>query len=513
MKSFFIRTAGQAKYAASILAGFLAASTSLVHAAVPAIPDPPRDYRAAWCATVSNIDWPPRSGTSSAIVSEQKARLLQHLDAMADANMNAMYLQVRPACDAMYNSPIEPWSQWLTGSQLTNATWDPLTFAVDEAHKRGIELHAWVNPYRAALDHSTSNKSAKHVTRARPDLCVQYSDGKTYMNPGKAGTITWITNVIEDMVTRYDIDGVVFDDYFYPGTDFPDDATYQAYLNNGGTMNLNDWRRDNVDRLIQQCYTRIHQIRNSCQFSVGPFGIWRPGNPPGIIGSDYYATHYCDTRKWLRNGWVDSLSPQLYWPTDSPGQPFGALIEWWADQNPNRHVMASTADYRVGSSAYNTGGNMWSTKTAQEIVSQVNLTHQLGGVGNVHYSIRWLTEDPKGVRAALRAGPYAKDALRPASTWLDSTPPPPPTASTGTPYGVPPRRNITFSQSPTDEKAAYWVVYTYNGSQWKWAVLPGESTSYVAAEPVVEYAVSAVDRSGNESARTGFTAVNDWNLY
>ncbi len=260
---------------------FVASSSLLVsgvaQSAPPPVPQTPRESRAAWCATVTRIDWPPSSGVSSTIVAAQKARMIAHLDALADANMNAMYFQVRPAGDAMYASSIEPWSQWLTGSQTTAATWDPLAFAVTEAHKRGIELHAWVNPYRAALDHSTSNKAANHVMRARPDLCIQHSDGKTYMDPGKADTITWIKNVVADIVTNYDVDGVVFDDYFYPGTSFADSATYNAYVNGGGTMSLANWRRENVNTLIRECYDLVHSIRQRCQFAVGPFGIWRPG--------------------------------------------------------------------------------------------------------------------------------------------------------------------------------------------------------------------------------------------
>lgn len=492
-------------------AGLLSSAAS---AAVPDIPAVPREYRAAWCATVSNIDWPPKAGVTAAVVNQQKARLIAHLDALQNARMNAMYLQVRPACDAMYNSSIEPWSQWLTGSQTTNATWDPLAFAVEEAHKRGIELHAWMNPYRAALDQKTSNKSTRHVTRKRPDLCVQHKDGKTYLDPGKADTIKWITDAIVDVVQRYDIDGVIFDDYFYPGTDFDDAATYQAYVNAGGKMGKNDWRRNNVDRLIEECYTKIHQVRNSCQFSVGPFGIWKPGNPPGVTGSDYYSTHYCDTKKWLVNGWVDSLSPQLYWPTDSPGQPFGPLINWWAAQNPNRHVLASTAIYRVGVGP-DTYGNVWSTKTEQEIVQQVNLVRSAGGVGAVHYSMKYITDGHAGgpihVGRALANGPYAQDALRPASTWLDNVPPPTPTSTISAPSGG--RRTITFSQKPGDEKASWWVVYTYNGTKWDWKVLPGSAKNHVVSSTVKEYAVSAVDRSGNESARSGYASVADWELF
>ncbi len=464
----------------------------------PPIPATPRDFRGAWCATVTNIDWPPQAGVTASIVTAQKARLIQHLDALADANMNAMYLQVRPAGDAMYASTIEPWSQWLTGSQNTSATYDPLAFAITEAHNRGIELHAWVNPYRVALDKSTTNKAANHVMRVSPNLCVGHTDGKTYLDPGKAGSITWIKNVLSDIVTRYDVDGVVFDDYFYPGTNFNDSATYQAYVDGNGTMSRDNWRREHVNTLISQCHDLVHGIRQSCEFGVGPFGIWRPGYPTGVTGADYYATHYCDSRKWLQQGWVDSLSPQLYWTMASPGQPFGNLIDWWVQQNPQRHVMASTADYRVGASVH--AG--WGGTTANEIVNQVNRAAQGSAAGTVHYSIKWLTDNPKGVRTALKAGPYAQDALRPASTWLDNSPPPPPIATMGPATGNPSKRTITFSQNSNDEEASWWCVNTYNGIEWKLAVLPGSATNLVVDGNVQEFGVSAVDRVGNESAHT-----------
>lgn len=484
-------------------------SITSVLSAAPPIPPTPREYRIAWCATVTNIDWPSKTGVSASVVNQQKAQLIQHLDALVDAKMNGMYLQVRPACDAFYASPIEPWSQWLTGSQNTAATYDPLAFAVTEAHKRGIELHAWVNPYRAALDHVTTNKSPKHVTRARPDLCIKHTDGKTYLDPGKADTITLINSVVADLVTRYDIDGVVFDDYFYPGKTFADGATYQAYVNGGGKMTIHDWRRDNVNRLIQTCYNTVHNIRNSCQFEVGPFGIWRPGNPKGITGSDYYDSHYCDTRLWLQQGWVDSLSPQLYWTLASPGQPFGPLIDWWVQQNPSRHVMASTADYRIGNAAHAN----WGDTTAAEIVNQVNRVKIAGGVGTVHFSMKWLTNNSNQVRSALKAGPYATDALRPASPWLDNTPPPAPAASIGAPTGSPSQRTITFSQGPGDEKASWWCVNTYDGVKWTLKVLPGAATSLKVSGNVQQFAVSAVDRCGNESARSIHAAVSSWELY
>ncbi len=506
-------TQNKGLFTATLIATILTTQAALA-GPVPPIPDPPREYRAVWCATVNRIDWPPVAGTNPSQVAQQKSRLLAHLQMMVNANMNAMYFQVRPEADAIYNSTIEPWSHYLTGSQFIASTWDPLEYLVEEAHKRGIEVHAWINPYRASTSTNISGKASSHITKLRSDLIIRHGS-QLYIDPGKQDSIDWIVNVVEDIVSRYNVDGVVFDDYFYPAQNFADEATFAAYQNNGGTMDIHDWRRDNVDRLIETTYNSIKAIRNTCQFSVGPFGIWRPGNPPGISGNDYYATHYCDTRKWLQNGWVDSLSPQLYWPTDSPNQTFGPLINWWVAQNPDRHVLASTATYRVGDSDFDTYGNVWSNKTAQEIVDQINLVRNANGVGHVHFSVRWLTDDPlnKNVRMTLQNGLYKEQALRPISWWLDNTPPPAPNASISQPYSNPPRRMIQFSQNPGDEPARYWVIYTYNGNQWNWHVVPGQLTQYSVFEPVQEFAVSAVDATGNESDRSGFTSVSNWTLY
>ena len=457
----------------------------------PAIPAVPRELRAAWCATVTNIDWPTATGQS---VSTQQTKLRQHMDALVLNNMNCMYLQIRPACDAFYTPGLEPWSQWLTGTQGNSPGYDPLAFAITEAKARGLELHAWVNPYRAALDLINTNKAATHVCITHPSWVIAYTDNRRYLDMGQSAVRTYIESVIQDIVTRYDIDGVVFDDYFYPGTDFNDTATYNAYTGGGGSMTLANWRRDNVNKLIQECSTVVHNARVGCQFEVGPFGIWRPNNPTGISGADYYATHYCDSKLWLNNGWVDSLSPQIYWSLASSGQPFGALLDWWVSQSlVGRPVFASTADYKMVSDPTN-------FPSGTEIVNQVIRTKQGGGLGTVHYSMKHITGDQSGVATGLRNGPYAKQALKPATPWLDPTPPAAPNVNVG-PL-VSGNRTVSFAQPGGAEAARWWLLHTWDGTTWTLQILPGVTTSKSVAANVTDVAVTAVDKAGNESSRT-----------
>lgn len=477
--------------------------------ALPAIPSVPRDCRAAWTATVSNIDWPSRTGLSAAA---QQTELKNHMDALVRLNMNTMYLQVRPACDAFYSSTIEPWSQWLSGTQGNSPGYDPLGFAITEAHRRGLELHVWLNPYRASTSTGTSGKAANHITRTRPDLVRTYGS-MLYLDPGEPDAVTYNKSVITDIVTRYDIDGVVFDDYFYPypsgTTAFPDSTSYAKYTAAGGTLALGDWRRDNVNRFVRDVAQIVHTVRPKCQFGIGPFGIWRPGNPSGITGLDAYNDIYADSRLWLQQGWVDSLSPQLYWTLSSTGQPYGKLIDWWVQQNTaGRLVFASNYTSKAGST---------SSWPASEIVNEVKRTTQAGAKGNVHFSMKALTNDQSGVGTALKADPYAKPALRPATPWLDPTIPAAPQVTVGPPTGTPSRRTVSFSQPTGAEVANWWCLHTYQGGAWQLAILPA-ATSSQAIDPtvVLALAVTAVDRGGNESARTVVdlrTGVDGWTGY
>ena len=291
-----------------------------------------REFRAAWIATVANIDWPSKPGLS---VTQQKAELISLLDHAAQLHLNAVFFQVRPVADALYASSNEPWSEYLTGVQGRSPGYDPLALAVTEAHKRGLEIHAWFNPFRAAHPDSKSPPALNHVTRTHPEIIRHYGK-QTWLDPGEPESQTRALNAVLDVVKRYDVDGIVFDDYFYPypekgwsgaPMDFPDDASWKKFGAQSG-LARDDWRRANVNQFIQKVSQAIKAAKPQVQFGVSPFGIWRPGVPAGISPKalDAYGKLYADGRAWLANGWVDYLAPQLYWPIAQREESFPALL-------------------------------------------------------------------------------------------------------------------------------------------------------------------------------------------
>lgn len=376
--------------------------------------DPPkREIRAAWIATVSNIDWPssPTSGTSV-----QKSELISLLDKLKSIGINAVFFQVRPECDAFYDSDIEPWSYWLTGSQGTAPSpyYDPLEFAIEEAHKRCMELHTWLNPYRATQ--SSYTLSSKHVIKQHPEWCFT-KDSKTLLDPGLPQVRNHVTSVIVDIVNRYDVDGIHFDDYFYPyeGMNNSDDQdTYDQYPN--GISNRADWRRNNVNILVAQVYDTIQDIDPHCKFGISPFGIWKSEVPSGITGMSAYDDIYCDALAWLDSQAVDYLTPQLYWPFGG-GQDYGKLLPWWAEQvgAKGRHLYPGQAAYRASD---------WSIN---EIPNQVKLNRETDNVyGSVYFSAKSFDENGSGFADSLKNNYYYYRCLIPSLSWKDTLLPNPP---------------------------------------------------------------------------------------
>src|SRR5690606_8441243 len=320
------------------------------------VPSPPREFRGVWISTVANIDWPSRPGIP---VAQQRAEMAEILDRVAALNFNAIVLQVRPSCDAMYKSELEPWSHYLTGESgkaPEDPNYDPLTEWVQGAHARGLEVHAWFNPYRAGHpsqhgrgnhDKGRSAYAEDHIVNARPDLAKRYGS-HYWMDPAEPEVQDHSFNVVMDVVRRYDIDGVHFDDYFYPYKerdannqiiDFPDEPAWQRYVASGGTMTRNDWRRSHVDKFTQRIYEGIKAERPEVKFGLSPFGIWQPGYPEGIAGFNQYEELYADAKLWLNEGWVDYWTPQLYWPIAQLPQSYPRLLQWWIDENTHgRHV-------------------------------------------------------------------------------------------------------------------------------------------------------------------------------
>lgn len=497
--------------AAGATAGSATAGATIAAApsAGPVVPPPvPREFRGVWVATVYNIDWPSKAGLPS---QTQQAELLAILDMAVRLRLNAVILQVRPAADALYQSEREPWSQFLSGQSgiAPQPPYDPLSFAVAQAHARGLELHAWFNPYRAGSTAKT-DYPAHHISRARPELVRSY--GKhLWLDPGEEEVRKHSLGVILDVVRRYDVDAVHLDDYFYPYQEkdetgkvipFPDDASWQKYLNAGGTLSRDDWRRDNVNGFVRRLYDGVKASKRWVKVGISPFGIWRPGSPASVKGLDAYATLYADARLWLRNGWVDYFTPQLYWRIDAPEQSYPDLLGWWMAQNTRgRHMWIGNSLGRLG-----TAPNNWA---ASEITDQIAVTRaQPGAMGNVFFSAKVLMQNKLGVADALVAGPYAQPALVPATPWLDALPPPSPRLQarkdnqtgtlqlTWTPGGA--------ARLPEAQRAWRWVVQTRSGEQWNYQLLDGtqNSLSIVAAAGALPdaVAVSAVDRTGNQSA-------------
>jgi uncharacterized lipoprotein YddW (UPF0748 family) len=458
------------------------------------MPEPEREFRAVWVATVDNIDFPTRKDLTPA---QQKAELIAILDLAKNLRLNAVIFQVRPMTDAIYSSKIEPWSEYLTGRMGKPQAFDPLAFLISEAHQRGILVHAWFNPYRA-YHRSAKTMSDDHVSKRNPNIVRQYGR-YMWLDPTEPAGQKHSLDVIADVVKRYDVDGVHFDDYFYPYAetdvagkkiDFPDEKNWQKYRSDGGKLSRDDWRRWNVDRFIESVGRRIKQIKPHVVYGISPFGIWQPVPEKGITGFNAYAELYADARKWLQDGTVDYLTPQLYWETARQGQSFPVLLDWWRSQNTSgRHIWPGIAAYRIGSTP---------TFNANEIASQIGKVRASDGYpGAVYFSQRSLRHDLGGIQAKLRDSVYVRDAIIPAFPWIKT--------------GRPLRPKVTISRdskfvrvrwSETGKHKAFWfVVYARDKDGWSYSILPASqrTMSLSADRKIGEVVVKSVDRLGNES--------------
>ncbi|MET7512454.1 family 10 glycosylhydrolase [Streptomyces sp. NPDC005480] len=344
---------GFAVAAAAALTGLAAGDAAAAgsgHAPVAA------DMRGMWLATVANRDWPSKPGLSAA---QQRAELIAHLDTAVGRHLNAVVFQVRPTADALWPSPYEPWSGVLTGVQGEDPGWDPLGTAVEEAHRRGLELHAWFNPYRIANHTDLSRLVPTHPARLHPDWVVPYG-GKLYYNPGLPEVRAFVQDAMLDAVRRYDIDAVHWDDYFYPypvaGQVFDDDAAYAAH--GGSFPDRASWRRDNTDRLVREMAASVKRIRPRAQFGISPFGVWRNAatDPLGSdtrAGVQTYDDLHADTRKWVREHWIDYICPQLYWNIGFAAADYAKLVPWWSDvaRGTGVRLYAGEALYKAGDPA------------------------------------------------------------------------------------------------------------------------------------------------------------------
>lgn len=436
-------------------------------------PEVPREFRGVWVASVSNIDWPSKPGLSTA---EQKAELLTILDRTQAQRLNAVILQIRPAADALYKSSIEPWSEYLTGRQgrAPSPAWDPLAFAVEEAHRRGLELHTWFNPYRARHPSAKGPLSKLHLANTAPALVKKYGT-HLWMDPGESAVRKRTLRVVLDVVKRYDIDGVHLDDYFYPykertangTTEFPDARSWKKYVASGGTLSRDDWRRENVNMLVRELNEQIHAAKPWVKFGVSPFGIWRPGYPEQIKGFDAYEQLYADSKLWWANNWVDYFTPQLYWPIAKPEQSYPALMRWWGEQNAtNRHLWIGLYTSRVRAATAEGNGlapsNAW---TAAEIVAQVDTARAYARVsGTVHFSMKAFLNDQGGVATQLKERAYGALALVPPSPWLSARAPAAPVVHVKKNAAT---RGLSVTMSmPKPQVARWFLLQSRTGGVW-----------------------------------------------
>jgi uncharacterized lipoprotein YddW (UPF0748 family) len=464
-----------------------------------------REFRGVWIATVDNIDWPSKPGLP---VAQQKSELLELLDLAARIRLNAVIFQVRPAADALYRSTLEPWSVYLTGrnGRAPDPLWDPLAFAVEEAHRRGLELHAWFNPYRARYRGDRGPLSPRHVSRTMRSVVKTYGP-YLWMDPGEPSVRAHTTKVILDVVRRYDIDGVHIDDYFYPYPErdrrrreipFPDNPSWTRYRRSGGTLDRDSWRRRNVDLLVEQLYGEIKKVKPWVKFGISPFGIWRPGYPESVRGLDAYDVLFADSRRWLVEGWLDYFTPQLYWAVGAPQQSYPQLLQWWAAQNRRgRHLWPGNGTYKVT----NVGSARW---PASEMVQQITLTRDRAGAGgNVHYNMGALVRSSDALSERLAEGPYAQPALVPASPWLSRTPPAIPVV--GMDRGASSLQlRVTLPAATPSSLPRWWLVRSRYADGWRAQVVDAALSRVIV--PVGPdgtlpdfLVVTAIDRAGVES--------------
>jgi uncharacterized lipoprotein YddW (UPF0748 family) len=481
-------------------------------------PPVPRELRGVWVTPLDAMtgpDWPSRSSLTP---DQQRAEFRALLDRARSMGLNAIVLHVRTGGDAMYPSQLVPWSSFLTGTQGVGPkpAYDPLAFAVAEAHARGMQLHAWFNPFRALPPGHKGRAAPNHVTRAHASWIRKYGT-QTWIDPGVPAARAQVLKEILDVVDRYEIDAVHLDDYFYPYREqrtvtkringrrrrvredipFPDATTFKNF--GKGFTDRGDWRRANIDKFVEQLYREVKKRKPQMLVGISPFGIWKPGHPPGITGLDAYGEIYADARKWLMEGWVDYMAPQLYWPIYGDQQRFTNLDLWWRQQNPKGRAIwpglfdAQVAVRREGWTVYEIPSQIERLRSARDATDESN--------GHIHFRWGALTWNFSSIGEALRTSVYSETALWPATPWLGGTAPSAPRVVSNILEAV--------DVSPGDDSVhvAWWVVQTLGtDGRWRTTIKPG-SLRRIALNSLADLggrrvAVSAVDRAGQMSGAT-----------
>ena len=363
-------------------------------------------FRGAWIATVANIDWPSEQAVGD--TAKQKAEMLFELDSLAAIGINAIVFQVRPTADALYISEFEPSSHWLTGKQGAPLSWDPLAWTIEQAHNRGMEVHVWLNPYRVNLAKTdTSILAPDHIMRRCPNWFWEYNK-QWYFDPGLEVTREWICTIVQDIITRYPVQAIHMDDYFYPypagKLQLPDSATFAQHPR--GFEDIKEWRRNNVNLAIQDISRTIHECRNDVEFGISPFGVWRNANVDSTgsktrAGITNYDDLYADIRLWIREGWIDYVLPQLYWEIGKKVADYEVLAHWWANEvrGTKCKLYVGLAPYRLEKAS---AKSPWGQ--GNEISRQMRLNRTIPEIsGECFYSTRPLLRNPRGVCDTIKA--------------------------------------------------------------------------------------------------------------
>ncbi|MFC7531019.1 glycoside hydrolase family 10 protein [Actinoplanes sp. GCM10030250] len=459
-----------------------------------------RELRGMWLTTVYNIDFPSKPGLSQARV---KSEYLGWLDLAVAQRHNAIFVHVRPSGDAFWDSKFAPWSNWLTGKlDGTDPGWDPMAFMVDEAHKRNLEFHAWFNPYRGTQPAPTgagadlAKLAPDHPLRLHPEWRLAYPTGKAsrlYFDPGIPEARKFVEDSMLEAVERYDVDGVHFDDFFYPypenGQDFPDKASYARY---GGGKTKADWRRENVNTLVREMHERLQEIKPWVKFGISPFGIWRnQGEGSDSKGLESYSAIYADTRKWVREGWLDYIVPQLYWTIGFDKADYAKVLPWWVRTVKDTQVQLyiGMADYRVGEKGD------WSDPA--QLDKQMQLNDKYGVQGQVHFSAKQIRENRLGSVARYQSRHYASPALLPRMARLPAAPPAAPRI-TGAERSA--GGSLTIRTAPGGRSTS-WALYRTQENSATLVATGRTGTAVTDPKPpagTATYCLSALDRSGNE---------------
>ena len=466
------------------------------------------EMRGVWMTTLLNIDWP---SSSELVTSEQKQEIISILDHHQSMGINVVFLQVRPAAETFYRSSFEPWSRWLTGIQGKEPRpyYDPLEFWVEQCHQRGMELHAWFNPFRAALSEDVTLLHPDHIVYRHPEWFVAYN-GRVYFDPGIPEVRQYVRDVILEVVNRYQIDGIHFDDYFYPyrvdGQQFSDQHTFEQY--GRGFVDTGEWRRDNISRFVKIVSDSIQSTKPWVRFGISPFGVWRnqmndDSGSATRAGHTSYDDLYADVLLWMRNGWIDYLAPQVYWHIGFDLADYQVLVDWWSKHSYGRHIYIGQSAYKVRGDA-----DLSAWQDPGEMPRHIRLNHQHPEIkGNIYFSSSSLRSNQLGLVDSLRSTYYKYPAMVPSMSYK-------PVAMLSAPqlYRIShgqKKLTLYWSGSDMQNVERYQILYRYPGvragqgdPQNILALLPPGTTTFEDTPPKkghYTYLISTVSKTNHES--------------